>query len=166
MKKTRWNDDLLNWVKEYFYNKDEVNNIVDEISEVGTRVDDELDPNSRLPVQNKVITNALLDKAEGNHVHSYGDILDKPTIPTVVDTVSDGNPNPISSNGVYDYMIEHHHGVIMVEFTEVTIYELDNSVNTVNFLTDNSSSFSDLNYEDLTIDYLDGTSETVRFYVA
>jgi hypothetical protein len=35
---------------------------------------------------------------------SYNDLSNKPTIPTVVDTVADGNMNAVTSNAVYDYI--------------------------------------------------------------
>jgi len=35
---------------------------------------------------------------------SYNDLTNKPTIPTVVDTVADGNSNAVTSNAVYDYI--------------------------------------------------------------
>lgn len=35
---------------------------------------------------------------------SYNDLSNKPTIPTVVDTVADGNSNAVTSNAVYDYI--------------------------------------------------------------
>jgi hypothetical protein len=35
---------------------------------------------------------------------SYNDLTNTPTIPTVVDTVADGNSNAVSSNAVYDYI--------------------------------------------------------------
>lgn len=77
---------------------------------IGMTVDDELSTTSENPVQNKVITLALEDKADTTDLAtvatsgSYTDLEDKPTIPTVVDTVADGNTNAVSSNGVYDYV--------------------------------------------------------------
>ena len=76
----------------------------------GITVDDELSSTSENPVQNKVITLALEDKADTSGLSnvatsgSYTDLEDKPTIPTVVDTVADGNSNAVTSNAVYDYV--------------------------------------------------------------
>ena len=48
-------------------------------------VDSSLSTDSTNPVQNKIVTNALNNKANSSHTHSYNDLTDKPTIPSLED---------------------------------------------------------------------------------
>ena len=63
-------------------------------------VDSSLSTDSTNPVQNKIVTNALNNKANSSHTHSYNDLTDKPTIPTVDSSLSSTSTNAIQNKVV------------------------------------------------------------------
>ena len=50
--------------------------------------------------QGKILKDLADTKANTNHTHTISNISDL----TIANSVSDGNPNPVSSNAVYDYI--------------------------------------------------------------
>lgn len=58
---------------------------------INIAVDSELNSSSTNAIQNKVVTAALNNKADSNHTHSYNDLTNKPTIPTI--------PTSLPANG-------------------------------------------------------------------
>lgn len=73
-------------------------------------VDSELSTSSTNPVQNKVITTALMSKVDANSLKSvatsgsYNDLTDKPTIPaatTVDSTITENGTNPVQGGAIY-----------------------------------------------------------------
>ena len=62
-------------------------------------------------IKNKPTIPAAQVNADWNASSGVAEILNKPTIPTVVDTVADGNMNAVTSNAVYDYVSSMNHNV-------------------------------------------------------
>lgn len=58
--------DLVSWLKNWFYGKDEID---DMITGVSVTVDDTLSTSSTNPVQNKIITSSLNGKSDTGHTH-------------------------------------------------------------------------------------------------
>lgn len=73
---------------------------------VKTSLDDKVDKVSGKGLSTNDYDNAAKGKVDSLHAvatsGSYTDLSNKPNIPTVVDTVADGNTNAVTSNAVYD----------------------------------------------------------------
>ncbi len=75
-------------------------------------VDDELDSTSTNALQNKVITTALNNKADSNHTHSYNDLTNKPTIPTI--------PSSLPANGGNADTVDGYHASDFASASDVS----------------------------------------------
>lgn len=71
--------DIVTWLKQWFYDKGEIDAMISGSGGGSITVDDTLSSTSTNPVQNKVIASALDDKSDNGHTHSISDVTDLQT---------------------------------------------------------------------------------------
>lgn len=88
-------------------------------------------------VDKQYVDQALSTKQDVSNTFSgdYNDLINKPTIPNVVNTIADNNQNPVTSNAVYQAINSHTHTV-----SDITDFEEEVDVYIVRALNSISNS--------------------------